>query len=120
VYGHDHYHINAFIAIFITRGCGEMRVGGPFRGAIVAVAQGDCLLVPPGISIRQTSTSSDFAHITSHHCDPGHSNDEVLRTVHNQAPSALDRLCMEKVEPPLLDPFLGASGPYALWDLFFA
>jgi uncharacterized protein YjlB len=101
---HEHYHTNAFAAMLVARGGGALQVGGSRRGAVVDVAPGDMLVVPPGVALCQLSASTDIALITYYSTEePG--------TVHNRSPRASERLSIAGAdEPPGTDPL-------RYWDL---
>ncbi|MGO7804847.1 cupin [Rhizobium ruizarguesonis] len=102
VFDYQHYHSGAHEVLGIALGSATLLIGGP-GGQPIAVAAGDCLVLPAGTGHRNLGCTSDFkvigAYLKGQQAD-----------IQTSAPSSEMLAKISSVPLPHTDPIQGSSG----------
>jgi uncharacterized protein YjlB len=108
VFSYQHYHVGAHEVLGIAGGEAELLIGGP-SGASLAVAKGDCLVLPAGTGHRRLSASEDFLVVGAY--PPGQQAD-----IQKDRATAAQLETIASLPLPGSDPLYGVEGPLvSIW-----
>ncbi len=105
VFDYHHFHPNAHEALVATAGEADLALGGP-EGSTVAIARGDCIILPAGTGHKLLRSSEDFRVCGAY--PPGQEDFETLRRG-AAGGNVADRIAA--VARPSTDPTTGGAGP---------
>ena len=116
LYKHFVYY-TTYTAVLVANGSLSLHIGGQKVGIQIDALQGDLLLVPPGVALRQVAASSDIVTLFTYPI-----YNESCTAIHNRPPQSIERLKMleNSKRRPVKDPFLGEDAPYYFSELFIS
>ena len=116
LYKHFVYY-TTYTAVLVAHGSLSLHIGGQKVGTQIDASQGDLLLVPPGVALRQLAASSDIVTLFTYPI-----YNESCKAIHNRPPQSIERLHMleNSKRRPAKDPFLGEDAPYYFSELFIS
>jgi uncharacterized protein YjlB len=110
LYTCHHYHSTAHECLCIFRGWVSVQFGGP-GGPVVTAKAGDVLIIPAGLTHKNSKASADFLTLG---CYPAGQSPDMKYGHANERPRADQEIAT--VPFPRLDPIYGACPPvFNLW-----
>ena len=106
MFGFHHYHSTSHEVLGIARGQVSVEIGGPSKGVVVELNQGDVLLLPAGVAHRKTEGSRDLTVVGAY--PPGQEYDMNYGLVDERTGATQT---IRGVAIPTTDPVLGLTGP---------
>lgn len=101
IFPYHHYHSKAWELLLCVEGQANVQVGGD-KGPKVLIAQGDLVLVPPGLAHKQLDATKGFTLLGSYP-KSGYSGIDTL----TGAPTADERHAIQTCPVPPSDPVFG-------------
>ncbi|KTD18280.1 cupin domain-containing protein [Legionella jordanis] len=112
IYDYHHYHSNTHECLVVISGECNVQVGGE-KGSIYGVSKGDVLIIPAGVSHKNTGASKDFKCIGAYPFDLDYDMNYGKADEH---PRVDDNI--RNVRLPKSDPIFGKEGPlFDFWKV---
>ncbi|WP_207427723.1 cupin domain-containing protein [Pedobacter sp. SYSU D00535] len=105
VYDYDHYHSVTHEVLAVTRGTADVILGGP-AGVCIELTRGDVLVIPAGVSHRNSKSSEDFLCVGAY---PEGADYDLKYGKEEELDLALRSI--PQVPVPTSDPVYGEEGP---------
>jgi uncharacterized protein YjlB len=105
IYPYHHYHSNTHEVIGVYAGSCDVEFGGP-NGTLVTIEVGDMILIPAGVSHKNSGSTNDFKCVGSY---PSEKEYDMHYGKEGDHPKVDNNI--KNVSLPKCDPIYGSKGP---------